>query len=250
MLEICCFSLESCLTAQKAGAYRIELCGGMFEGGTSPSAGLIKLARQHLSIKLYVMIRPRGGDFCYSDTEFEVMKADIHAAKESGADGVVFGILNPEGIVDVARTKELMALAHPMKVTFHRAFDVCAEPFKALETIIELGCERILTSGQKNTAIEGIDLLKTLAEKAGNRIEIMAGAGVSAANASQLLEAGVHALHMTGKGIVNSQMKYRKDDVSMASAALTNEFEIYEADFDKCKAVANIIAVENIKPNN
>lgn len=250
MLEICCFSLESCLTAQKAGAYRIELCGGMFEGGTSPSAGLIKLARQHLSIKLYVMIRPRGGDFCYSDTEFEVMKADIHAAKELGADGVVFGILNPDASVDVNRTKELVDLAKPLKVTFHRAFDVSAEPFEALEAIIETGCERILTSGQKNTAIEGIDLLKTLAEKAGNRIEIMAGAGVSAANASQLLEAGVHALHMTGKGIVNSQMKYRKDDVSMASAALTNEFEIYEADFDKCKAVANIIAVENIKPNN
>lgn len=244
MLEICCFSLESCLTAQKAGAYRIELCGGMFEGGTSPSAGLIKLARQNLSIKLYVMIRPRGGDFCYSDTEFDVMKADIQTAKELGADGVVFGILNPDGSVDVNRTKELVELAKPMKVTFHRAFDVAAEPLEAMEAIIETGCERILTSGQKNTAIEGIDLLKTLAEKAGNLIEIMAGAGVSAANAAQLLEAGVHALHMTGKGIVNSQMVYRKADVSMASAALTNEFEIYEADFDKCKAVVEIITAE------
>lgn len=242
MLEICCFSLESCLTAQKAGAYRVELCGGMFEGGTSPSAGLIKLARQHLSIKLYVMIRPRGGDFYYSETEFEVMKADIQTAKELGADGVVFGILNPDGTVDTIRTKELVELAHPMKVTFHRAFDVSAEPFEALEAVIETGCERILTSGQKNTAIDGIDLLKQLAEKAGQRIEIMAGSGVSANNAAQLLEAGVHALHMTGKGIVNSQMEYRKADVSMASAALTNEFEIYEADFDKCKAVANIMA--------
>jgi copper homeostasis protein len=244
MLEICCFSLESCLTAQKAGAYRVELCGGMFEGGTSPSAGLIKLARQNLNIKLYVMIRPRGGDFCYSDTEFEVMKADIQTAKDLGADGVVFGILNPDGSVDETRTKELVELARPLKVTFHRAFDVCADPFEALETIIELGCERILTSGQKNTAIEGIDLLKALAEKANNRIEIMAGGGVNSHNANQLLEAGVHALHMTGKGIVNSQMAYRKADVSMASATLTNEFEIYEADFDKCKAVANIIATE------
>jgi copper homeostasis protein len=213
----------------------------MFEGGTSPSAGLIKLARQSLSIKLYVMIRPRGGDFCYSDTEFDVMKEDIQTAKELGADGVVFGILNTDGSVDINRTKELVDLAKPLKVTFHRAFDVSAEPFEAMEAIIEAGCERILTSGQKNTAIEGRDLLKTLAEKAGNRIEIMAGAGVSAANAAQLLEAGVHALHMTGKGIVNSQMVYRKADVSMASAALTNEFEIYEADFDKCKAVVEII---------
>ncbi|PLK46304.1 copper homeostasis protein CutC [Emticicia sp. TH156] len=241
MLEICCFSLESCLTAQKAGAYRVELCGGMFEGGTTPSAGLIKLARQHLSIKLYVMIRPRGGDFYYSDTEFEVMKADIQTAKELGADGVVFGILNPDGTVDAIRTKELVELAQPMKVTFHRAFDVSVEPFEALEAVIETGCERILTSGQKNTAIDGIGLLKQLAEKAANRIEIMAGSGVSAQNAALLLEAGVHALHMTGKGIVNSRMEYRKADVSMASAALTNEFEIYEADFDKCTAVAEII---------
>lgn len=246
MLEICCFSLESCLTAQKAGAYRVELCGGMFEGGTSPSAGLIRLARLHLSIRLYVMIRPRGGDFCYSDTEFEVMKADIETAKELGADGVVFGILTPDGRVDTARTKELVELAKPLKVTFHRAFDVSAEPLEALEAIISTGCERILTSGQKNTAIEGITLLKTLAEKAGNRIEIMAGAGVSAQNAAQLLGAGVHALHMTGKGIVNSQMQYRKADVSMASAALTNEFEIYEADFDKCKAVIDIMASTNV----
>ncbi|RYU96083.1 copper homeostasis protein CutC [Emticicia agri] len=244
MLEICCFSLESCLIAQKAGAYRIELCGGMFEGGTTPSAGLIKLARQNLTIKLYVMIRPRGGDFCYSETEFEVMKEDIQTAKDLGADGVVFGLLNPYGTIDQTRTKELVDLAHPMKVTFHRAFDVCAEPLKALETIIELGCERILTSGQKNTAIEGIELLKTLAQKADNRIEIMAGAGVSSQNAARLLETGIHALHMTGKGIINSRMEYRKADVSMASAALTNEFEKYEADFDKCKAVAEIITTE------
>jgi copper homeostasis protein len=244
MLEICCFSLESCLTAQKAGAYRVELCGGMFEGGTTPSAGLIKLARQNLTIKLYVMIRPRGGDFCYSDTEFEVMKEDIQTAKELGADGVVFGLLSPDGSVDVPRTKELVDLAHPMKVTFHRAFDVCAEPFEALETIIELGCERILTSGQKNTVTEGIDLLKVLVEKADNRIEIMAGGGVTAKNAAQLLEAGVHALHMTGKGIVNSQMEYRKPDVSMASAVLTNEFEMYEANLDNCKAVVDIITTK------
>lgn len=244
MLEVCCFSLESCLTAQKAGAYRIELCGGMFEGGTSPSAGLIKLARQNVHIKLYVMIRPRGGDFCYSETEYAVMKEDIQTAKELGADGVVFGLLKPDGGIDIARTKTLVDLAHPMKVTFHRAFDVCAEPFEALETIIELGCERILTSGQRNSAIDGIGLLKTLAEKAGSRIEIMAGGGVSAQNATQLLETGVHALHMTGKGIVNSQMEYRKTDVSMASATLTNEFEMYEADFNKCKAVAEIITAE------
>jgi copper homeostasis protein len=237
MLEICSFSLESCLTAQKAGAGRVELCGGMFEGGTTPSAGLIRLAHQNLSIQLYVMIRPRGGDFYYSDTEFEVMKSDILTAKNLGADGVVFGILNPDGSIDTIRTAALVNLAKPMKVTFHRAFDVTENPIQALEDIITCGCERILTSGQKNTAIEGIDLLKTLVEKSNNRIEIMAGSGVNTQNASQFLSIGIHALHMTGKGIQESKMTFRKSDVSMASMLLSNEYEIYEADFDKCKAV-------------
>jgi copper homeostasis protein len=241
MLEICCFSLESCETAQKAGAGRVELCGGMFEGGTTPSAGLISLARQHLTIKLYVMIRPRGGEFCYSDAEYAVMKADVQVAKNLGADGVVFGILNADGSVDKKRTTQLANLAAPLKVTFHRAFDVANDPFQALEDIIDCGCERILTSGQKNTAIEGIDLLKILVKKTQNRIEIMAGSGVSAQNAQQFLNIGVHALHMTGKGIQESKMIFRKPDVSMASAVLTNEYEIYEADFEKCKAVVNIL---------
>jgi copper homeostasis protein len=242
MLEICSFSLKSCLTAQKAGAGRIELCGGMFEGGTTPSAGLIRLARQNLAIQLYVMIRPRGGDFCYSNSEFEVMKADILTAKKLGADGVVFGILNPDGNVDKTRTTELVNLAKPLKVTFHRAFDVAKNPFQALEDIIACGCERILTSGQKNTAINGLNLLKKLVEKSKNRIEIMAGSGVSAKNAKQFLSVGVHALHMTGKEIQESKMIFRKPDVSMASSSLSSEYEIYEANFEKCKAVVEQIS--------
>jgi copper homeostasis protein len=241
MLEICCFSLESCLIAQKAGANRVELCGGMLEGGTTPSAGLIRLARQNLHIKLYIMIRPRGGDFCYSDAEFEVMKADILTAKNLGVDGVVFGILNPDGSVDKTRTSELVNLAKPLKVTFHRAFDVAKNPFQALEEIIDCGCERILTSGQKNTAIEGIDLLETLVEKSNNRIKIMAGSGVNAQNAKQLLDIGVHSLHMTGKSIQESKMTFRKPDVSMINSSLSSEYEVYEADFEKCKAVAEQI---------
>jgi len=213
----------------------------MFEGGTTPSAGLVSLVRQSLTIKLYVMVRPRGGEFCYSDAEFEVMKADIQVAKNLGADGVVFGILNPDGSVDKKRTTELVNLANPLKVTFHRAFDVANDPFQALEDIVDCGCERILTSGQKNTAIEGIDLLKILVEKTQNRIEIMAGSGLSAQNAQQFVNIGVHALHMTGKGIQESKMVFRKPDISMASAALTNEYEICEADFEKCKAVVNIL---------
>ena len=248
MLEICCFSLESCETARDAGANRIELCSGMAEGGTTPSAGLIRLAVENMftNIHLYVMIRPRGGDFCYSENDFRVMRADIRTAKNLGAGGVVLGILNPDGSVDKERTTKLVKLAAPMDVTFHRAFDMTNDPIQALEDIIECGCERILTSGQKNTAIEGIDLIKTLVEKSNNRIEIMAGSGVNAQNAQQLLAIGVHALHMTGKGIQASKMTFRKPDVSMTTApmdiaSLLSEYELYEADFEKCKAVADIL---------
>lgn len=237
MVEVCAFSLESCLIAQKAGANRIELCGGMFEGGTTPSAGLIKLACYSVQIPVYVMIRPRGGDFCYSDTEFELMKEDICLAKELGAGGIVFGILKPDGQVDIERTKELVLLSQPLGVTFHRAFDVAKEPFVALEDIIACGCERILTSGQKNTAIDGLDLIEQLVRKSQNRIEIMAGSGVNTQNAAVIWQKGINALHLTGKGILQSKMEYRKTDVSMASTALENEFEIYEADLNKIQQV-------------
>ncbi|MCU0325123.1 MAG: copper homeostasis protein CutC [Spirosomaceae bacterium] len=237
MVEVCAFSLESCLTAQKAGASRIELCGGMFEGGTTPSGGLIRLAVGSVQIPIYVMIRPRGGDFCYSDSEFDLMKEDIQLAKQLGANGLVFGILNPNGSIDTKRTKELVELAKPLGVTFHRAFDVTNDPFEALEDVILCGCERILTSGQKNVAIDGLDLIGKLVVQANNRIEVMAGSGVNAQNAPILWQKGVNALHLTGKGIVESSMQYRKTDVSMASAALENEFEIYEANLEKIEQV-------------
>ncbi len=248
MLEICCFSLESCETARDAGANRIELCSGMAEGGTTPSAGLIRLAVENmfLNVQVYVMIRPRGGDFCYSENDIRVMRADIRTAKNLGASGVVLGMLNPDGSVDKERTTKLVKLAAPMGVTFHRAFDMTNDPIQAMEDIIECGCERILTSGQKNTAIEGIDLIKTLVEKSNNRIEIMAGSGVTAQNARQFLDIGVHALHMTGRSIQASKMIFRKPDVSMTTtpvdiASLSSEYEIYEADFKKCKAVAAML---------
>jgi copper homeostasis protein len=247
MVEICAFSLESCLIAQRAGANRIELCGGMFEGGTTPSAGLIRMATQSIKIPIYVMIRPRGGDFCYSETEFEVMKTDILLAKNLGTNGLVFGILNPDGTVDSGRNKELIELAKPLGVTFHRAFDVSREPFEALESIIECGFERILTSGQKNTAIEGKGLLAELVKKANHRIEIMAGSGVNAQNAVKLWQTGIDAIHLTGKAITESKMTFRKPDVSMASAAQTNEYEIYESDLKKIEAV--IQTKNSTKPN-
>ncbi len=235
-IEVCAYSFESCLTAQQAGADRIELCGGLSEGGTTPSAGLIQLARQHLSIQLFVMIRPRGGDFLYSDTELEVMRADIAVAKSLGADGVVLGILQADGTIDEERTKELVALAHPMPVAFHRAFDVSRDPAEALEAVIRTGAIRILTSGQHPSAEEGLSVLRQLTEQATGRIEIMAGVGVSGRNANLFTQIGLDALHLSGKSNQPSPMVYRRPNIQMASAVL-GEYERIEASADAIQSV-------------
>ena len=236
LIEVCVFSLESCQTAQWAGASRVELCGGMAEGGTTPSAGLIQLARQHLSIPIHVMIRPRGGDFHYSETELAVMKVDIEVAKSQGADGLVFGILNADGTVNEPQTKELVELAKPLPVTFHRAFDMTRDPLEALEAVIRTGASCILTSGLHQTAEEGLPVLRQLTEKAAGRIKIMAGAGVNAHNAGQLVESGVDALHLSGGQKEDSRMTYRQQSVSMASS-IPGEYEYIEANKDKIKSL-------------
>lgn len=236
LIEVCAYSLQSCLTAQRAGAGRIELCGGMAEGGTTPSAGLVQLARKHLTIPLYVMIRPRGGDFLYSASELDVMKADIQLAKSLGADGLVFGILNPDGTVNETQTRELVNLAHPLPVTFHRAFDMTREPIEALEAVMRTGAVRILTSGQQQTAEQGLFVLQQLAQRAAGRIEVMAGAGVSAQNASQLIAAGIDALHLSGSQREDSGMSFQQPAVSMASG-IPGEYEHVEADEEKIRTV-------------
>ena len=246
-VEVCAFSVESCLNAQRAGATRIELCGGLYEGGTTPSYGLIKRAREVTTLQLYVMIRPRGGDFCYDDEEFLVMKQDIELAKELGADGVVFGLLLPTGEVDEIRTAELVALAKPLQVTFHRAFDVAKEPFEALEAVIRTGAVRILTSGQENSALDGAELLTQLAKKAAGRIDLMAGSGVNVMNAVRLAQTGVQALHLTGKAARKGQMIYQKEGVSMASVLPTDEYEIIYSDALKIRSVVE--AVNDKKDN-
>jgi copper homeostasis protein len=226
-IEVCAYSLESCINAQTGGAARIELCGGLGEGGTTPSAGLIETVRQYVEIPLYVMIRPRGGDFVYDIFEEEIMKKDIDVAKKLGADGVVLGILQPDGQVDVARTKALVDYAHPMKVTFHRAFDLTPDPKNALKAVIETGAERILTSGQRASAIEGIELLGKLSQLAGNSIEIMAGGGVNHLNAQQLADAGVHALHLTAKAFRPGRQKYYPEGISMAGETPDDRSVLY-----------------------
>lgn len=245
MIEICAFSLESCKIAQKAGANRIELCGGMNEGGTTPSAGLVHLACKNIEIPIRIMLRPRGGDFCYSDTEWQTIYEDFEAYKNADVEGFVIGALTPNGNIDIENLGNFLKLArkenNTFKFTFHRAFDVCKAPFDALEQLIDLGFDTILTSGQKNFALDGISLLEELVKRANKRIEIMAGSGVNAQNALKFINIGVDALHLTGKGIVESKMIYRKTDVSMASSLPSSEFEIYQADLQKCQEIVNLI---------
>ncbi len=172
-IEVCINSVDSAIAAQEGGAQRVELCDNLYEGGTTPSAGCVELTRQRITIGLHVIIRPRGADFCYSPLEFEIMKRDIAIVKDLGADGIVFGILKSDGAVDVERSQEIVELARPMSVTFHRAFDMTPDPIQALNDIIPLGVDRILTSGQANKAIDGAGCIADLVAEANGRTIIM-----------------------------------------------------------------------------
>ncbi|MEO9021887.1 MAG: copper homeostasis protein CutC [Ginsengibacter sp.] len=208
-LEIIGFNIESCIAAQDAGADRIELCMSPGEGGTTPSYAFIKEARKKLHIDLYVMIRPRGGDFLYSDEEFEIMKNDVLLCKQSGCDGIVTGILTEGGKVDTKRCEELIGYAYPLGATFHRAFDRVANPLEAMEDIIHLGFERILTSGLAPKAIDGIETLATLIKKSAERIILMPGSGVEASNIISIAEStSAKEFHSSASHYTESKMKY------------------------------------------
>ena len=237
-LEVIGFTIESCMIAQAAGAHRIELCDNPSEGGTTPSYGFIKTARENLSTELYPIIRPRGGDFLYSEIEFEVMKADIENCKSLGCDGVVIGILNADGTVDKKRCKQLVEFAYPMKVTFHRAFDRTNDPFKAMEDIISIGCERILTSGQKNLATDGEELLNKLVKQANNRIIIMPGSGVNSDNIETLVKnTNATEFHTSARTFVNSKMEFineSMDEQLTSVSAMSDEIKKIIEIFENC----------------
>lgn len=226
-LEICAASLASCIAAEEGGADRIELCDNLLEGGTTPSYATIALAREKVKIALYPIIRPRGGDFLYTALEFQIMQKDITLCKQLGCDGVVTGLLTADGKIDKTRTRALVELAWPMGVTFHRAFDMTDDALQALEDVIKTGCERILTSGQRNTAPEGAALIATLVEKAAGRIAIMAGSGVRANNVAALVSAS-HATeyHTTAKDYIDSGMQFRNPNVSMGGIPGVPEYGI------------------------
>ncbi|MEO9455587.1 copper homeostasis protein CutC [Chromobacterium phragmitis] len=219
ILEICAGSLASCLAAQAGGADRVELCDNLGEGGTTPSYGVLATARDKMEIKLHAIIRPRGGDFLYTELEFEAMAHDVEACRRLGLDGVVLGLLTADGDVDLARTRRLVALAGPMAVTFHRAFDMAREPAQALEDVIAAGCVRLLSSGQAATAPQGAALLAALRGQAGERLAVMPGAGVRAENIAELAAvSGCREFHASARGAAASAMRYRRDGVSMGAA--------------------------------
>ncbi|WP_242917895.1 copper homeostasis protein CutC [Pontibacter liquoris] len=231
LIEICVDAAQAAVAAQQGGARRVELCAGLVEGGTTPSAGLIALTRQSITIGLHVLIRPRRGDFLYTDLEFEIMKQDIRVARQLGADGVVTGILQADGHIDMPRMQELVALAAPMSVTFHRAFDLAADPYKALDDLLALKIPRLLTSGQKATAFEGTPLIAELVRRAGDQLVIMPGGGVNEQNIREIVSnTGVTEIHTSARSRSESAMIFRRADVSMSGTQELSEYELLAAD--------------------
>lgn len=222
--ELCAYCVEACEAAARAALTRAELCASPWEGGTTPSAAAIELARRIPGIELSVMIRPRGGDFLYSESEFRQMAEEIRFARACGADGVVFGLLTADGRIDEMRTAALVAEAGPMAVTLHRAFDMTRDRGEALEAAIRTGCRRVLTSGGCNTAAEGIDVLRALVVQAAGRIGVMAGSGVNASNVRALADAGVDAVHFSARRMRESGMTWRNPSVSMGGVAGIPEY--------------------------
>lgn len=237
-LEICVDSAISALNAQSAGADRIELCDNLGEGGTTPGYGMIISARNNLSIGIHVLIRPRGGDFLYSDTEYDIMRRDIELCGENGIDGIVTGILLPDGTIDVERTARLIEFAYPMTATFHRAFDMCADPVRGIEDVIATGASRLLTSGQQNKALDAVELIRQLVIQAGERLIVMPGGGIDETNAAQIITATkAKELHLTGRMEIDSEMIFRRQGISMGSLPGNSEFKRKIADPEKIKKI-------------
>ena len=243
MLEACVDSVESALSAQAGGADRVELCDNLLEGGTTPSAGVIGLCCARLEIPVHVLIRPRGGDFVYSDLELDVMRRDIAVAREHGARGVVFGVLLPDGSIDVPRTRSLIAAARPLAVTFHRAFDFTADPDRALDDLIALGVDRVLTSGQAPTALEGTGILARLVRRAAGRIAIAAGGGLSEENMLAVIEqTGVPEVHVRATALLESPVAYRPTHLTLLKQPLPNAYDRAVTDPERIRRLTLLLA--------
>ncbi|XP_063963690.1 copper homeostasis protein cutC homolog [Lytechinus pictus] len=241
-MEICIDSVESAIAAENGGASRVELCSNLFEGGTTPSIGMLQVIKKECpDLPVFVLIRPRGGDFVYSMLEIEVMKQDIKLMKEHGADGFVLGVLTSDGNVDKDKCRELMDLCRPLPMTFHRAFDMCVDAYGALEDIISLGFDRLLTSGQESTVLEGLPMIADLVTRARGRIAIMPGGGITERNLQRILDgSGVKEFHCSARTSRQSQSTYRNTAVSMGAALRPPEFTLKCADSDLIRRLRGI----------
>lgn len=238
-LEICVDSVESAIAAEQGGAQRVELCDYLAGGGTTPSAGMIETVRKNVKISLHVLIRPRRGDFLYSDLELDIMKKDIQVCRELGADGVVIGALTTAGTIDTARIQELIATAGPLSITFHRAFDLTPDPISALDNLLELKVHRLLTSGQQESALQGVELIRELNNRAAGKLIIMPGSGVNECNVREIItKTGVTEIHASVRSKFDSNMIFRKDYPSMSSNKRISEFEHLIADVSKIRKIS------------
>ncbi|TCK85555.1 copper homeostasis protein CutC [Albibacterium bauzanense] len=235
VLEVCAFHIDSCIIAERCGALRVELCDNPIEGGTTPSYGTIKQVREKISIKLYPLLRPRSGNYFYSDEEFDILKDDIEICKQLGCDGISVGVSKINAEIDTERLKRIVEWAGPMGVTCNRVFDCSPDPFKALEDIIDCGCERVLTSGQKSTANDAAYLLKQLVQQADGRIIIMPGAGVNSSNILNLKNAsGAMEFHSSARKIAPNPVTYINKEVS-------DYGNVYIADETEVKAMIDAL---------
>ena len=240
ILEVCVDSVESAIAAQKGGADRLELCSNIVIGGTTPSPGLFDEVCQHTNIKIHVLLRPRFGDFCYTNHEFEILLREAEAFQKAGADGLVIGILTSKGDLDTRRMRQLVNVCKPCSITLHRAFDICRDPFASLAKAADMGITTILTSGQEADCQKGKCLLKDLEVVAKDRITIMAGGGVDANVIRDFSDTSIRAFHMSGKVICKSRMEYCNPQVHMGIPGLS-EFEIYRTDERKIKTAKMIL---------
>ena len=242
LIEICLEDVKSVLAAQEGGADRVELCSDLFEGGLTPSIGTVLTAKKLAQIPINCMIRPRGGDFCYSDLEFQTMLEDVQAFKKAGVNGIVFGILTPEGDVDMERSRRIIELARPLSVTFHRAFDMTRDPYNALEDLISLGVDRVLTSGQEASVTEGADLLADLVKKAGDHIIVMPGCGINERNFSKIrdrIKAKEYHVHLPSEE--KSLMKFHPGHIYMGGLLRQNEFSITHTDASRVHGIIDML---------
>jgi copper homeostasis protein len=241
LFECCVESVDGAVAAEQGGADRVELCAALIEGGLTPSAGTIAVARERLKIPIHVMIRPRGGDFLYSTSELEVMRRDIDTAKRLNADGVVLGVLDADGRIDGERTRELTERARPLSVTFHRAFDMASDPRMALEELIAVGVERVLTSGQEVTAYEGIETIAGLVQQAAGRIIVLPGGGIHERTIETIISrTGVGEVHVAALSQVDSGMSFRNPRCYMGGELRPPEFAVTVTEAHTVRALVSL----------